>query len=104
VRCSQRFLESLPITNSDSTCQFSTLIYDDEPPESTEMNPETHHIDRADRDLRRWLATQARAGVPELVLIALLRSYARRIERHGYIPRSWIDPTPTEWSEDPDGF
>jgi hypothetical protein len=33
-----------------------------------------------------------------------LRSYARYIERHGYIPRSWIDPTPTEWSEDPDGF
>jgi len=101
---SQRSPKSLHITNSDGTCQFSTLIYDDEPPESTEMNPETHHIDRADRDLRRWLATQARAGVPELALISLLRSYARRIERHGYIPRSWIDPTPTEWLEDPDGF
>jgi hypothetical protein len=67
------------------------------------MNPETHRIDQADRDLRCWLAIQARAGVPELVLIALLRSYTRRIERHGYIPRSWANPSSPEWSEDPDG-
>ena len=67
------------------------------------MNPETHCIDQADRDLRCWLAIQARAGAPELTLIALLRSYARCIERHGYIPRSWANPTPPEWTENRNG-
>ena len=67
------------------------------------MNPEPHRIDQADRDLKCWLASQARAGVPELALIALLRSYARRIERHGYIPRSWANTSPSEWSEDRNG-
>jgi hypothetical protein len=91
------------IPSRDDSCQVSTLIYDNEPPEITEMIPETHRIDQADRDLRCWLAAQARSGVPELILIALLRSYARYIERHGYIPRSWANPTPPEWAEDRDG-
>ncbi|MEF8827158.1 MAG: hypothetical protein V5A27_12595 [Halapricum sp.] len=63
------------------------------------MNTDTHRIDCVDRELGRWLAEQARAGVPELVLITLLGSYAERIERHGYIPRAWVDPMPTRGSE-----
>jgi len=63
------------------------------------MNTDTHRIDCVDRELGRWLAEQARAGVPELVLLALLRSYAGRIERRGYIPRAWGDLNPAESTE-----
>ena len=64
------------------------------------MNQNRHRIDRADRELRCWLATQARTGVPELVLIGLSRSHAGRIERRGYVPRAWAAQTETEPPED----
>lgn len=79
-------------TSPDRILSTSTLIYDDGTSEPAEMTPNTHHINRADRDLRRWLVVQARTGVPELVLVALLRSYAFRIERRGHVPRGWDDP------------
>lgn len=41
-------------------------------------------------ELEYWLATQAEAGVPELVLCWLLRNYASKIEMRGYVPRSWL--------------
>jgi hypothetical protein len=63
------------------------------------MNADTHRIDCVDRELGRWLVEQARAGVPELVLLVLLRSYAERIERHSCIPRAWGHLNPTESTE-----
>lgn len=41
------------------------------------------------RELEAWLVECAEGGVPELVLVALLRAYARTIEERGYVPRSW---------------
>ncbi|WP_225333325.1 hypothetical protein [Halomicrobium urmianum] len=41
-------------------------------------------------DLEAWLATQSQDGAPDLVLVGLLRGYADEIERHGYVPRSWL--------------
>jgi len=52
-------------------------------------------IDAVEQALERWLLLQAQAGVPELVLVGLLRDYANVIECHGVIPRSW-DETPQE--------
>jgi hypothetical protein len=82
---------------------MSILIYDDETPEPAEMSVNKRQINRADRDLRRWLTTQARSGLPELVLVALLRSHAECIERCGYVPRAWDGPTiadcPGEWND-----
>ncbi|WP_276302537.1 hypothetical protein [Halorussus lipolyticus] len=46
-------------------------------------------IDTVEQDLKRWLLLQAQAGVPELVLVDLLREYADVIEHRGVIPRSW---------------
>ncbi|WP_375335561.1 hypothetical protein [Halorussus sp. MSC15.2] len=46
-------------------------------------------IDAAERDLERWLLLQVQAGVPELVLVGILRDYADVIEHRGVIPRSW---------------
>ncbi len=46
-------------------------------------------IDAVEQDLERWLLLHAQAGVPELVLVGLLRDYADVIEHHGVIPRSW---------------
>jgi len=61
----------------------------------TPMTENTRHsfgrnrIDGVEQNLERWLLLQARAGIPELVLLGLLREYADVIERHGVIPRSW---------------
>jgi len=48
--------------------------------------------------LQRLLAEQAQAGVPEQVLISLLREQVAEIERHGYIPRRWAQPDQQEMS------
>ncbi len=39
--------------------------------------------------LQRLLAEQAQTGVPEQVLVGLLREQAAEIERYGYIPHRW---------------
>lgn len=45
-------------------------------------------INTVERDLERWLILQARGGVPELVLVGVLRDYANSIEHRGLLPRS----------------
>nr|WP_276302762.1 hypothetical protein [Halorussus sp. DT80] len=52
-------------------------------------------MDAVEHDLERWLLRQAQAGVPELVLVDLLREYADVIERQGMISRSWDGPSCT---------
>jgi hypothetical protein len=49
--------------------------------------------------LRRLLVEQAQAGVPEQVLVGLLREQAAGIERRGYIPRRWAQPDQQEASQ-----
>jgi hypothetical protein len=49
--------------------------------------------------LQRLLAEQAQAGVPEQVLVGLLREQAVAIERRGYIPRRWTQPDQQEASQ-----
>jgi hypothetical protein len=65
------------------------------PAETPMDDPTTDHhdvaqsFDQTAQALEQFLATQAQAGVSELVLVGLLRGYADEIEAHGYIPRSW---------------
>ena len=49
--------------------------------------------------LQRLLAEQTQAGVPEQVLVGLLREQAASIERRGYIPRRWTQPNQQEASQ-----
>jgi len=46
-----------------------------------------HGTEGARRAIERWAVTYVEAGVPELILIALLRDSADDIERLGYISR-----------------
>lgn len=50
-------------------------------------------------ELQILLAQQARAGIPEQVLLGLLREQAAEIERRGYIPRRWAQPNQHEASQ-----
>jgi len=61
--------------------------------ENTRRSFDRSRIDAVEQDLERWLLRQAQAGVPELVLVGLLREYADVIERRGVIPRSWDKPS-----------
>lgn len=49
--------------------------------------------------LQSLLVEQAQAGVPEQVLVGLLREQAAEIERFGYIPRRWEQPDQQEVSK-----
>ena len=49
--------------------------------------------------LQRLLAEQAQVGVPEQVLVGLLREQAAEIERRGYIPRRWTQPDQQDASQ-----
>jgi len=53
------------------------------------MSIDPTEIEEAEADLEEWLVEQAEAGVPEIVLIGLLRDYAGDIEDLGYVPRMW---------------
>lgn len=53
------------------------------------MSVDLNEIDQAEADLEAWLVEQAESGVPELVLIGLLRDYADDVEDIGYVPRMW---------------
>ncbi|MBX0324875.1 MULTISPECIES: hypothetical protein [Haloarculaceae] len=46
-------------------------------------------FEQAEDELEQWLVDQAEAGVPEIVLVGLLRDYADDIEHLGYVPRMW---------------
>lgn len=50
----------------------------------------------AHEELQSLLVEQAQAGVPEQVLVGLLREQADEIERFGYIPRRWEQPDQQE--------
>ncbi len=54
--------------------------------------PTQEQIDDAEQALKWWLVSNADAGIPELALIEVLRTYAETVEQLGYVPRSW-DPT-----------
>ena len=56
-------------------------------------------IEDARDALQRLLVEQAQAGVPEQVLVGLLREQAAAIERYGYIPPRWAQPDPQEASQ-----
>ncbi|MDL0140466.1 hypothetical protein PNP85_13225 [Halobacterium salinarum] len=53
------------------------------------MSVELNEIEEAEVELEEWLIEQAENGVPEIVLIGLLRDYADDIEHLGYVPRMW---------------
>jgi hypothetical protein len=53
------------------------------------MSIEIDEIEQAEVDLEQWVVDQAESGIPEIVLVSLLRDYADDIEHLGYIPRTW---------------
>jgi len=53
------------------------------------MAVELNEIEEAEVELEEWLVEQAENGIPEIVLIGLLRDYADDIEHLGYVPRMW---------------
>ena len=53
------------------------------------MSVNLNEIEETEDELEQWLVKQAVAGVPEIVLIGLLRDYADDIEHLGYVPRMW---------------
>lgn len=53
------------------------------------MSVDLTEIEAAEVELEEWLVEQAENGVPEMVLIGLLRNYADDIEQLGYVPRMW---------------
>lgn len=53
------------------------------------MAVELNEIEEAEVELEQWLVEQAENGVPEVVLVGILRDYADDIEDLGYVPRMW---------------
>jgi hypothetical protein len=53
------------------------------------MTVELDEIEEAEVELEEWLVEQAENGIPEIVLIGLLRDYADDVEHLGYVPRMW---------------
>jgi len=53
------------------------------------MSVDLSEIEEAEFELKRWLVKQAENGVPELVLIRILRDDADEIDHLGYVPRRW---------------
>jgi hypothetical protein len=48
-----------------------------------------NEIEEAEVELEQWLVEQAENGIPETVLVGILRDYADDIEQLGYVPRMW---------------
>ena len=53
------------------------------------MSVDFTEIEEAEVELEQWLVERAENGVPEIVLVGLLRDYADDIEHLGYVPRMW---------------
>lgn len=53
------------------------------------MSVELNEIEEAEVELEEWLVEQAENGIPEIVLIGVLRDCADDIEQLGYVPRMW---------------
>lgn len=51
-------------------------------------------LEQAEAELEEWLAAKANGGLPELVLVGLLRDYADNIEHIGHVPRMWAANDP----------
>lgn len=51
-----------------------------------------------EQQLERLLVDSAEAGVPELVLLNVLRDYADVIDELGYVPRTWRGSKPITYS------
>lgn len=56
------------------------------------MSVDLSEIEGAEVELEEWLVEQTENGIPEIVLIGLLRDYADDIEYLGYVPRMWGEP------------
>lgn len=56
-------------------------------------------VEDAREGLQSLLVEQAQAGVPEQVLVGLLREQAAEIEQFGYISRRWEQPDQQEVSK-----
>ena len=55
------------------------------------MSIDFDEIEQTEGELEQWLVEQAESGIPEIVLIELLRNYANYIEHPGYVPRMWSE-------------
>ena len=53
------------------------------------MSVKLNDIEEAEVELEEWLVDQTENGIPEIVLVGLLRDYADDIEQLGYVPRMW---------------
>jgi len=53
------------------------------------MAVELNEIEEAKVELEQRLVDQAENGLPEVVLVGLLRDCADDIEHLGYVPRMW---------------
>lgn len=53
------------------------------------MSVDLTEIEETEVELEQWLVEQAEEGIPEIVLIGLLRGYADDIEHLGHVPRMW---------------
>jgi len=53
------------------------------------MAVELNEIEEVEVEPEEWLVEQAENGIPEIVLIGLLRDYAHDVEQLGYVPRMW---------------
>lgn len=53
------------------------------------MSVEPAEIEKAESELEEWLVEQASGGIPEIVLVGILRDYAGDVENLGYVPRMW---------------
>ena len=53
------------------------------------MPVDLNEIEETEIELEQWLVEQAQNGIPEIVLIELLRDYVENIERLSYVPRMW---------------
>ena len=53
------------------------------------MAVELNEIEATEVELEEWLVDPAENGIPEIVLVGVLRDYADGIEHLGYVPRMW---------------
>lgn len=73
--------------------EAALTILDEQAVTRPPQGSETRKIACAETTLEHWLVAHATAGVPETVLIGLLRTYAKRVARIGHVPRSWKSNT-----------
>jgi hypothetical protein len=75
--------------NAVAHIQAALTVLDEQAVIGSVQDSETQQIAYAETALEHWLVAHATAGVPETVLVGLLRTYAERVDRIGHVPRSW---------------